>query len=598
MKDLLTIKDQRLADVRFQDGALPHAMGVKTYQVMRANRAHPEWADGWGWTYNHAPMLAWYHGRFYLEYLSNPVDEHEVPGHTLLTTSDNGLDWSFPQVIFPVIEAPTWQYKGPRTPQLTDPIRTVAHQRMGFYHAPNGVLLALCFYGIIHDRKRSMPCDGWGVGRAVRRIFPDGALGDIHFLIYNEPAGYTRENLHNFPCYLDSADAAFIAACDALLADGAAMRQMYEEQRYDERLFPQKGEQALSFYTVRPGEMIGVYKKGLAASSADDGKTWTDIRPNPTLRTATGKVWGQRTSDGRFALMYNPTTDGQHRWPIAIVTGEDGHTFDHMQAVTGYMGPLRYGGLDKNLGPQYLRGICERNPQSPDGDIWLTYSNNKEDIWISRIPVPAGSQEWRPVQDDFVQPDALARWNVYSPLWAPVRAENGALALTDREPSDRASVERMLPPAERGELTLTLTVGPVSPAGAAAIELQDDAGRTPVLLSFRADGRLYVRSGGRTEPFAPYTPGEKLPLSLSWDCLRSSFTLTWGGQTSRHAFSASVHTVSRLCISTKELWQVPYADINTVGKYGTREQVLPGSEERTAETALHIHALSAKPAEE
>ena len=594
MENILKIQDARLADVRFQDGALPHAAGVKTYQVMRANRAHPEWADGYGWTYNHAPMLAWYHGRFYLEYLSNPVDEHEVPGHTLLTTSADGMEWSFPQVIFPVIEAPTWQYKGPRTPELTDPIKTVPHQRMGFYCAPNDVLLVLSFYGIVHDRHRSMPCDGWGVGRAVRRIFPDGTLGDIHFLIYNEPAGYTRENVRNFPCYLESGDVEFVAACDALLADGAVMRQMYEEQRFDQNLFPDKSEQALSFYTVSGQEMVGVFKKGLAAVSHDDGATWSPITANPTVRTATGKVWGQRTSDGRFALMYNPTTDGQHRWPIAIVTGEDGHTFDHMQAVTGYMGPQRYGGLDKNLGPQYMRGICERNPQSSDGDIWLTYSNNKEDIWISHIPVPVPAGAAAPVSDDFMMPDTMARWNVYSPLWAPVRWEAGALILRDTDPADRAAVERMLPSASQGDITLDFTVDQVADDASVVISLQDDAGREPVLLAFRADGRLYVRAGGRTEPFAPYVPGERIVLRLHYDCDNDCFTLCLKGQASRHAFSASVGEIARLCIATKEMWQIPYADVNTVGKYGKKEQVLSGSETPVAETLVRIHSVRAE----
>ena len=595
MADKLIVKDTRCADVRFQDGALPHAVGVKSFQVMRANRAHPEWADGYGWTYNHAPMLAWYHGKFYLEYLSNPVDEHEVPGHTLLTTSVNGMDWSFPQVIFPVIEVPTWQYKGLRTPELTDPIKTVPHQRMGFYCAPNDVLLALSFYGIVHDRHRSMPCDGWGVGRAVRRIFPDGTLGDIHFLIYNEPAGYTRENLHNFPAYDESCDADFVVACDALLADGAVMRQMYEEQRFDKTLFSTKGDEALSFYTIGENELMGVYKRGRTSVSTDNGATWGPIEENPTIRTATGKVWGQRTSDGRFALMYNPTTDGQHRWPIAIVTGEDGHTFDQLRGITGYMGPLRYGGIDKNLGPQYLRGICERNPQSPDGDIWLTYSNNKEDIWISRIPVPVTAGETAEIAEDFEGATALPdKWNIYAPIWAPVRMENGALTLRDTDPSDRAAVERMLHPASQGEVTLTLTINQVSARGAVAVELQDDKGSVPVLLSFRADGVLYVRAGGRTEPFCPYTPGEKIALRIAYDCDRSAFVLTLQGEDSRHAFSASVNEITRLCVSTKEMWQIPYADINTVGKYGKKEQVLTGSEEKTDQTAVHIHALSAK----
>ena len=595
MSDKLFVKDTRCADVRFQDGALPHAVGVKSFQVMRANRAHPEWADGHGWTYNHAPMLAWYHGKFYLEYLSNPVDEHEVPGHTLLTTSENGMDWSFPQVIFPVIEVPTWQYKGLRTPELTDPIKTVPHQRMGFYCAPNDVLLVLSFYGIVHDRHKSMPCDGWGVGRAVRRIFPDGMLGDIHFLIYNEPAGYTRENLHNFPAYDESSDADFVAACNALLADGAVMRQMYEEQRFDKALFPTKGDEALSFYTIGENELMGVYKRGRTSVSTDNGATWGPIEENPTIRTATGKVWGQRTSDGRFALLYNPTTDGQHRWPIAIVTSEDGHTFNHLHGITGYMGPLRYGGIDKNLGPQYLRGICERNPQSPDGNIWLTYSNNKEDIWISQIPVPVTTGESGGIAEDFTQAAALPdKWNIYAPLWAPVRMENGALTLRDAEPSDRAAVERMIRPAAKGDVTLTLTVGQVSAKGAVAFELQDDKGSVPVLLSFRADGVLYVRAGGRTEPFCPYTPDEKITLHIAYDCNRSTFTLTLYGKDSKHTFSASVNQITRLCVSTKEMWQIPYADINTVGKYGKKEQILADSEEPVDQTVVHIHALSAK----
>ena len=595
MSDKLFVKDTRCADVRFQDGALPHAVGVKRFQVMRANRAHHEWADGHGWTYNHAPMLAWYHGKFYLEYLSNPVDEHEVPGHTLLTTSENGMDWSFPQVIFPVIEVPTWQYKGLRTPELIDPIKTVPHQRMGFYCAPNDVLLVLSFYGIVHDRHKSMPCDGWGVGRAVRRIFPDGTLGDIHFLIYNEPAGYSRENLHNFPAYDESGDADFVAACDALLADGAVMRQMYEEQRFDKALFPTKGDEALSFYTIGENELMGVYKRGRTSVSTDNGATWGPIEENPTIRTATGKVWGQRTSDGRFALLYNPTTDGQHRWPIAIVTSEDGHTFNHLRGITGYMGPLRYGGIDKNLGPQYLRGICERNPQSPDGNIWLTYSNNKEDIWISQIPVPVTTGENGGIAEDFTQAAALPdKWNIYAPIWAPVRMENGALTLRDADPSDRAAVERMIRPAAEGEVTLTLTVGQVSAKGAVAVELQDDKGSVPVLLSFRADGVLYVRAGGRTEPFCPYTPDEKITLHIAYDCNRSTFTLTLYGKDSKHTFSASVNQITRLCVSTKEMWQIPYADINTVGKYGKKEQILADSEEPVDQTVVHIHALSAK----
>ena len=144
-------------------------------------------------------MLVYAYDWYFCEYLSNPVDEHEVPGHTLISRSRDGMEWEKPVVAFPVMTADTSPYLGPRTDLLKPQMETVPHQRMGFYLDRQGVLLALSFYGLVHDRHRSMPCDGWGIGRAVRRIFPDGSMGDIHFLIFNEPAGFTRENTHLFP---------------------------------------------------------------------------------------------------------------------------------------------------------------------------------------------------------------------------------------------------------------------------------------------------------------------------------------------------------------------------------------------------------------
>ena len=58
------------------EGGLRWAIGVKSWQAFRANRARPELADGFGWTYNHAPMLAYWRDRFWIEYLSAPVHEN------------------------------------------------------------------------------------------------------------------------------------------------------------------------------------------------------------------------------------------------------------------------------------------------------------------------------------------------------------------------------------------------------------------------------------------------------------------------------------------------------------------------------------------
>src|ERR1043165_4771591 len=80
-------------DLATHDGRLRPAIGTENIQAMRANRTHPEKSDGFGWTYNHAPMLAYWNGRFYLEYLSTPFGEHVPPGQTLVANSTDGRTW-------------------------------------------------------------------------------------------------------------------------------------------------------------------------------------------------------------------------------------------------------------------------------------------------------------------------------------------------------------------------------------------------------------------------------------------------------------------------------------------------------------------------
>ena len=50
MKEIIRVTDRNRADIRFQDGALPHLSGVNSFQIMRANRARPQEAEGFGWT--------------------------------------------------------------------------------------------------------------------------------------------------------------------------------------------------------------------------------------------------------------------------------------------------------------------------------------------------------------------------------------------------------------------------------------------------------------------------------------------------------------------------------------------------------------------
>lgn len=152
-------------DLHVHDGRLRPAIGVENIQVMRANRTHPDLSDGLGWTYSHAPMLAYWKGRFFLQYLSNPFGEHHAPGQTLIVTSRDGRNWDKPQTVFPIY------YLRPGPISGNESGMAMMHQRMGFYIAPNGRLLVLGHYGLAPD-----PTGEKGIGRVVRRLWRMGPM--------------------------------------------------------------------------------------------------------------------------------------------------------------------------------------------------------------------------------------------------------------------------------------------------------------------------------------------------------------------------------------------------------------------------------------
>ena len=139
---------------------------------------------------------------------------------------------------------------------------------------------------------------------------------------------------------------------------------------------------AMAFYHRKDGALVATMKWGWVLVSTDEGETWSAPTRPPTLVTGMAKVWGQRTADGRYALAYNPHPE--HRYPLVVVTGDDGVTFGDMRVVHGAFPPMRYEGKFKSPGPQYVRGISEWSNDGSFVDakdaLWLVYSVNKEDV--------------------------------------------------------------------------------------------------------------------------------------------------------------------------------------------------------------------------
>lgn len=559
----------------YHHGQLSPAMGVHNIQVMRANREFPESADGFGWTYNHAPMLAYWNNSFYLEYLSDSVGEHIPPCHTLLVTSPDGENWGKPQVIFPKYKVPDGTTQPGETAVAKD-LYAVMHQRMGFYVSDDNRLLAFGYYGIClnpHDG----PNDGHGIGRVVREIYKNGSFGPIYFVRYNK--GWNEKNT-DYPFFTKSKDKGFVKICEQVLADPLQMLQWSEEADSDDPLVPLKQDyKAFCSYHLPDGRVAALWKHALTATSNDGGKTWTQPARAVGFVNSNAKIWGQKTADGNYATAYNPS---DFRWPLGISVSNDGLDYKNLLLVHGEITTLRYGGSYKSYGPQYVRGIQERNPQPNDGKLWLTYSVNKEDIWVSSVPVPVKDRAAAHVTDTFNElPEGkeLADWNIYSPVWARVGIEKNdkrkCLLLQDQDEFDYAVATRLFPVSEKINVEFTLEAAQ-NDHGVLQVELQNEKNTGALRLVFDTDGVLRHKAGYRMSKLMNYEANRKYTIRIEAQAANRFYTVFIDGKEAGKGLCfAPVASFQQLVFRTGEVRRFPNVDTPTDQDWDVKQDGKP-----------------------
>lgn len=530
-QDTVQYTGSTLANVDYHNGQLSPVIGVHNIQVVRANREMPETADGFGWTYNHGPNMAYWKGSFYIQYLSNEVGEHIPPGQVFLAKSADGYKWEIPVVLFPPYKIPDGTTKEGIEGVAKD-LYAVLHQRMGFYVAPNGKLLTLGYFGVCLNAKDD-PNDGNGIGRAVREIKEDGSMGSIYFIRYNK--NWNEKNT-TYPFYKSSKDKKFKEACDALLAEPLMMQQWVEEADRDDPLIPLKKQfKAFSYYHLTDGRVVGLWKYALTSISDDGGHNWEyDPVRAPGFVNKNAKIWGQKLSDGNYATVYNPS---QFRWPLAISLSNDGLEYTNLHLINGEISTMRYGGQYKSYGPQYVRGILEGNGTPPDGAMWVTYSMNKEDIWVSEIPVPVVTKAATQANEEFNEmPNGkeLDHWNIFSPLWAPVKIEKNdigikTLVLRDKDPYDYAVAERVVLESKKLSVEFELEAAQ-NDNGILHVELHDAKGNAALRIVFNEEGTILNKDGYNIGRIGTYEPNKTYAVKIEADADRNYFEVFINGE--------------------------------------------------------------------
>ena len=521
-------------DLSSHDGKLRWAVGVQNVQVIRSAADNPNLADGHNTIYRHHQFICYWGGLFWVMY--------DGAG-TRVCWSTNGYDWRI---------------------ENSSPIFPGGHHRMAFYVASNGRLLASHYNGTRNG--------GLGM-RHIREIYGPNSYGPIYAIKTNYlGAGpYT-----NWPAYTTAPDKGFITACEALVYD-RLFRQQWQEEDQDPVFYTVSTNggnrvwKAFNWYRLADERIVGLWKNNYMAVST--GSEWTpDQVPDPTqvksFRWHPGaKIWGERTPDGRYAMIGCASKgDNQRRWPLAAAISENGLNFNTpFLVIAGDMPPQRYEndpGDDKNCGPQYVRGISPGNGDPPGTDLWLTYSMNKEDIWVASVPTPIVGQVTNDVQDDFQAQSPgrrVAGWNTYSPQWAPVaivaEGTNRFVRLEDRDPCDYASVMRVFP--ENGLAHLSFQVRAHQKATTSApleIDVVSSNGTRAVAIALNG-GKITAWNGMTEEEDVRKIPAnEWITLELLVDGGRQVYTLKVDGVEvlKNAAFHESTPTVERVVFRTGE----------------------------------------------
>jgi len=162
---------------------------------------------------------------------------------------------------------------------------------------------------------------------------------------------------------------------------------------------------------------------------------------------------------------------------------------------------------------------------------------NKEDIWVSEIPIPVTDKVTSDVQENFAsmpEKTALQYWNIYSPLWASVGIAalpdgKHALRLQDEDPFDFAKAERIIPASTKSEISFAVMAAQNN-HGTLEIDLTDEKGTPCIRLIFDSTGTIATKAGYRNKSVGKYTVGESIDFKIEFDAESRFYKLSVNGK--------------------------------------------------------------------
>ncbi len=353
------------------DLGLKAAPGTETFTVFAPTDGSDKFSNG--------VVLIPFKGRLYAQWQSSARDEDSADTWVAYAASDDGRTWSAPRVLAPAGQGGLMRSSGG---WWTDGRTLVAYANVwpeGFQSGAGGYAeYRTSRDGVTwSEPRRVMGADGAPVegvieqdphlidgrvmtafhlrpGMIAKPFFTDDPLG---------VSGWTQGRMENLPRDASNAAAA-------------------HERRLSREIEP-------SLFRRGDGCAVMVFRdeelsfRQLASESCDRGVSWTTpvltAMPDARAKQSAGNL-----PDGTAYLVNAPNSD-RPRLPLAVTLSADGRTFDRSFRLRGQgdLQPLRFEGKYKRPGYHYPKSVVW------NGALWVGYAANKEDVQVTRVPLPA-----------------------------------------------------------------------------------------------------------------------------------------------------------------------------------------------------------------
>ena len=179
-----------------------------------------------------------------------------------------------------------------------------------------------------------------------------------------------------------------------------------------------------------------------------------------------------------------------------------------------------------------MRGISEGNGNPPGNDLWVVYSVSKEDIWVSKIPVPISRLQNGKIEDTFDQASSMniiKGWNIYRPKWCPVgirkisTKNEKSLCLEDFDPSDYAKAVRVLEKKIKNTISFDLYLETINEPF--FVDLNNILGQALIRFSINKKNEITIEGlSGNKKIFLKRK--QWYPIKIKYDANNASYDIT------------------------------------------------------------------------